>query len=183
MEPKVISFSEEIYSGSPGDNFSTISKQKYGTDKYAQALLLFNRNHLLAGDELSGDASELKPQQKIYLPPADVLENRYPASIKEPSPAAGKDSRTPPPSPPSGAGETRTEGTPAAVAPSPGPSPATRSYRVQGNGETMRQIAGHLLRNPDRWNEIYELNPGWRPEFLVPGGTVLNVPALTADSR
>jgi hypothetical protein len=41
----------------------------------------------------------------------------------------------------------------------------------------MRQIAARELKNPDRWSEIAALNPSWRPEYPLPAGTVLALPA------
>lgn len=172
LEPKVISFTEEKYSCGPGETFATISKQKYGTDKYAQALMLFNRNHPLGGDEALPDSGALKPQQKVYIPPLEVLENRYPGGVKDLSPS-------PPPAvvPSSGLAPSPPAGVPAEKS-LPGPAPAAlRTYRVEGNGETMRQIATKLWGKPDFWTAIYELNQGWRPEYPLPAGTLLKVPS------
>jgi hypothetical protein len=165
LEPKVISFTEERYSCSPGDTFTSISKQKYGTDKYAQALLLFNRHHPLAGDELQQEVSALKAQQKVYIPPLEVLENRYPGTVKDltPLPTVGRVPGT--------STVPADRSTPAA------PTASHRSYQVEGTGETMRQIATKLWGNPNLWTLIDDLNPGWRHEYPIPGGALLKVPS------
>jgi nucleoid-associated protein YgaU len=88
LEPRVISFTEEVHSCKAGDTFEGISEQKYGSRKYARALLLFNRSHPLAGDELMQDPNGLKPKQRVYVPPLDVLESRYPSAIQNLKPQA-----------------------------------------------------------------------------------------------
>jgi hypothetical protein len=81
-QPEVISYVEETHVAAAGDTFESISRAKYETDKYARALYLFNRSHPLAGDELLQD-DRLKPQQRVYIPPAEILESRYAAAIKD----------------------------------------------------------------------------------------------------
>ena len=41
----------------------------------------------------------------------------------------------------------------------------------------MFQIARTQLGSGDRWREIEKLNPGWKAEFPIPGGTSLRLPA------
>jgi hypothetical protein len=40
----------------------------------------------------------------------------------------------------------------------------------------MRQIASDTLNSGERWSQVYQLNQGWRPEYVVPGGTLLYLP-------
>jgi len=65
-------------------------------------------------------------------------------------------------------------------APAPAPAPAvpgTMSYRVPPGGQTMRQIARQTLGDGERWKEIYFLNQKMPPEYAVPGGTEVRLPA------
>ena len=41
----------------------------------------------------------------------------------------------------------------------PADKPANSTYKVQGSGETLFNIAAHQLGNGDRWKEIAALNP------------------------
>jgi hypothetical protein len=144
--PDVISYTEEGYVASAGDSFKSISQAKYGTDRYAAALYHFNQGHPLTEDSLPEDGS-LRPRQKVYVPPAAILESRYPEQIKAPIPAATVSS---------------------------GPKPVT--YRVAAGGEFQYEIARKQLGDGNRWTEIQKLNPGWRPEVPIPGGTTIQLP-------
>src|SRR5262249_373538 len=55
--------------------------------------------------------------------------------------------------------------------------PGSKLYRVQPQGETMREIARATLSTSERWAEVYKLNPSFRPQYPVPAGTVLRLPA------
>jgi hypothetical protein len=156
--PDVISYVEETYVANAGDTFASLSKAKYETDKYARALYLFNRSHPLAGDELLQD-DRLTARQKVYVPPVEILESRYPGAIGEAT-AATKP------------GVTVGAGTQRANAPPAGP----RTYRVGAGGEKVYDIARRLLGDGNRWVEIDKLNPGWKPELAIPEGTALKVP-------
>ena len=126
-------------------------------------LYLFNRSHPLAEDDLAPDAP-LKARQKLYIPPAEILEARYPDQIPGAAPPAATPTVT------VGASPARS---PAAPAPTAGP----RSYRVGASGELEYDIARNLLGDGNRWVEIYKLNPGWLPEKPIPAGTTLTLPA------
>jgi hypothetical protein len=54
---------------------------------------------------------------------------------------------------------------------------ATRSYRVPGQGQMILEIAQQALRDANRWPEIYRLNPSHPPQFPIPGGTEIRLPA------
>jgi hypothetical protein len=154
-QPDVVSYTEESYVANPGDSFKSLSVAKYGTDRYATALYHFNRSHPLAEDELSEDGS-LKARQKVYVPPAEVLESRYPEQIKGSAPA-------------------RTPGVTVGSSSKAAPAPVT--YRVAGAGEFEYDIARKLLGDGERWMEIHNLNPGWDPARPVPAGTAVKLPA------
>jgi hypothetical protein len=148
----VVSYTEVTHETGPGDSFKSISQAKYGSDKYAAALYQFNRSHPLAEDNLPDDGS-LKPRQKVYVPPAEILEGRYPEQIKATAPVAG-------------------------VPVSSGPRRASATtYRVATGGEFEYDIARKQLGDGNRWLEIQKLNPGWRPEIPIPAGTELALPA------
>jgi hypothetical protein len=109
----VIVYDEQEYRSTAGDTFEKISERYYGTDKFAAALRQHNRHHARASTQMSNDGT-LAPGERIYIPPADILEQRYgdtivkpaapsqtlPASYTSPS-APGS---APPPGPPSGWG-------------------------------------------------------------------------------
>jgi hypothetical protein len=147
--------------------FDGISKQAYGHEKYALALLLFNRD--VPGLEAVRDgAAPLAVGQSILLPPAGILEDRYPAEIRDYRPA-------PPPA--------IANGPPVAVPPPATPPVASTGkagggpdYRVQGNGEMLYEIARNTLGDGKRWPEIYRLNPAIQPQLAIPAGTVLHLP-------
>jgi hypothetical protein len=163
---QVESFDEEEYRAKAGETFATISMQFYRTDKYAQALLLFNRNHPLAAIGVRQDPPVLQPGQPVFIPPTSILEKRYGSIIPELTPLA-----------------------PARIAPAPtaerrsnaAPAPsALPQYRVQGEGEMMWEIASRVLKSGERWREIHQLNPALRPELRIAGGTVVTLPADAA---
>lgn len=87
--PQVDSYDEETYRCKPNDSFRAISTQYYNSDKYAQALWLFNRNHPLATDALRQDPPALQPGQPVYIPPTRILEKYYASTIIEQQPPAG----------------------------------------------------------------------------------------------
>jgi hypothetical protein len=155
-QPDVVSYTEETYAANSGDTFKSISQQKYGTDRYAQALYLFNRSHPLAEDGLLQNDT-LKPKQAVYLPPVEILQSRYPGAGGEAKGAAGP-----------GVAVGSTSQRPSA--------PAPRSYRVAAGGEKLYDLATRLLGDGNRWVEIRDMNPGWNPELPIPAGTTLHLP-------
>lgn len=156
-QPEVITYTEESYVANAGDSFKSVSLAKYGTDKYAAALYHFNRGHPLAEDDLPEDGS-LRPRQKVYVPPADILESRYPEQVKGAAPEAKP-------------------GVTVGAGPQTKPAAAPLSYRVAASGEFEYDIARKLLGDGERWLEIHNLNPGWDPARPVPAGTTIQLPA------
>lgn len=201
QNPKVVSYDVETYVVKPDDKtFANISQRIYNTDKYAKALAQFNKNYPLTSDALKQDAPQLQAGQQVYFPPIHVLESTYPWAIGESA------SAPPPPPPPASSGNNAASnntnspiaiGAPAPITPSPGnpttvtaPPPgtrvpmavstnpdSTRNYTVRDGGEHILEIARTVLRDAQRWTEIYRLNPSVRPEYPIPGGTVLRLPA------
>jgi hypothetical protein len=127
--PQVDSYDEETYHCRANDNFRTISTQFYRTDKYGQALWLFNRNHPLATDMVRQDPPVLQPGQQVYIPPIRILEKYYSSAITETPIPAGN-----------------AEATPTIV---PASATIDRLYRVN-NSEMLWQIAARTLGKSDR---------------------------------
>ncbi len=69
-----------------GDKFEDICAKFYQTDKYAQALLLFNRNHPRAAAAVRQDPPALAAGQPIYIPPLRVLEKQFATAIPDHAP-------------------------------------------------------------------------------------------------
>jgi nucleoid-associated protein YgaU len=166
--PVVESFTEETCHCRPGDTWESISREKYHTPRYAQALFLFNRDHPLAGDGLQNP--DLKVGQAVYVPPISILERRYPTAVEAPPPlpAAGTV-----PAAPTGlaAPAAGAAGGPGGTAPS-----AVKAYRVRPDGEYLREIARRTLGDSERWREIWELNGRGDPQ-QAPASAVLRLPA------
>jgi len=133
-------------------------------------------------------AGSVTPSSPVAPPPVTPIPGA--GSVTPGSPVA-----PPPVTPIPGAGSVTPSGavppvtpipgavTPPLSAPLPGAIPVTanatpRNYQVQGqDGEMMYRIAEQQLGNGNRWMEIRDLNPTWRPEQPVPAGTVLRLPA------
>jgi hypothetical protein len=80
---KVDSYDEETYLCKQGDKFEDISTKFYQTDKYAQALLLFNRNHPRAISAVRQDPPALGVGQPVFIPPLRVLQKQYATAIPD----------------------------------------------------------------------------------------------------
>ena len=89
LGPRVESYDEETYRPRPDDTLASISKHFYQSDKYAQALLQFNREHPRAADAIRRDPPALSGQA-VYIPPLHILEKRHADVIEgvEPRPSA-----------------------------------------------------------------------------------------------
>jgi nucleoid-associated protein YgaU len=162
--PQVESFDEEAYRCKPGDTFESISQRFYHTDKYARALLLFNRSHPMVSEGLQQNPPLIQVGQSVYIPPLSILEKRYSGHVQDLTPLPATQTRPVPPA----------AGSPV---PAPGGDSTVRKYRVGSNGEWMRDIARTTLGNGDRWTDVYRLNPGFKPDMPVPANTVLSLPA------
>jgi hypothetical protein len=112
-QPQVIVYDEQEYRATAGDTFDTISKRYYGTEKFAEALRRHNRHHARASVQMTNDGT-LAPGERLYIPPADILEQRYGDTISKSSspsqtvpasfPAPSAPASAPPPGQPSGWG-------------------------------------------------------------------------------
>src|SRR5262249_37079461 len=158
----------ETYPCKPNDTFATICREKYHAEKYAQALLMFNRSYPTAAEGVRSEPPVLAPGQPVYLPPIEILEKRYPTLIPSSAPGGG------------GLGS---------VAPSPAPGPSgtpstswaspasERLYTVQEKAETFYEIAKKVFRDDNRWSDISRLNGSFATNAVLPVGTVLRLPA------
>lgn len=159
--PQVESYDEEMYLWRANDSFEAISGRFYNSKNYAQALLLFNRNHPRAAATLAKDPPALAEGQAVFIPPMRILEKQHPTAIPGYKPA--------PPAPAPDATRTSSRSLP--------PSPNLQ-YRVRQAGEMIPIIARDTLGNSDRWSEIYQLNArSFDPSRPLPVGTVLSMPA------
>ncbi|HTU21708.1 MAG TPA: hypothetical protein VMG10_26965 [Gemmataceae bacterium] len=113
--PSVQVFDEIEHVCQANDSFKSISEQYFmGSDAYAKALQRHNQNHARASKQME-TTGKLTPGEKIYVPQAYILEQRYPDAIDKPArsvvPASGT---TDPPGPPA-------SGTTAPPSPPPNP--------------------------------------------------------------
>lgn len=160
----VVSYDEDSYQCRAGDTFRSISQQFYKSERFERALLLFNRNHPRASDEIRREPPALAGQT-VYLPPDWVLTPYL--SAAEPPSAVAPHAAAP------------VSAAPATVAPAPVAIPAvqaTRSYRVRSTGERYFEIAKRTLNDGSRWWEVYMLNKSHSPQEIIPAGTVLRMP-------
>jgi hypothetical protein len=162
-------------------NFASLSTRLYGTPKYADALLAYNRDHarwIKNGSAFLANSPSLTPGQQVEYPPTEILERSYHSRIREAS-------ANPIPSIP-GAPLVKLA-TPAplnsgiATISNPPTARQTRNYKVQNpSGESILDIAERMLGNRNLWTEIYRINqtnPAVRPPATIPVGTDLKLPA------
>jgi hypothetical protein len=161
------SFLEEEYRLRGGDTFAAVSRRFYFTEKYGEALRLYNRDYPIASSDLRQDPPRMTPGAQVWIPPIRVLEKRYPAAIPglQAAPAA--------PAAAQGAGP---NWSPAQVQPA---SSTPKTYRVAAGGESLQDIARKTLGRPQNWGEIYQMNPqlSANPALPIPAGTLLRLPA------
>jgi nucleoid-associated protein YgaU len=137
---------EQAYTIAPNDSFWTIAQAVYGSGGYFKALEAYNAPRFPNSSQLAVGAT-------IALPPASVLEQKFPDLCPKPrqSPAARGTMLQ--------ASTRLTGGT------------QGRIYTVQ-RGDTLFDIARYELGKAARWSEIYELNRdrlGNDFDFLAPG--------------
>jgi nucleoid-associated protein YgaU len=156
--PRVESYDEELYRVKPGDTLEKISRDHFNTDKYAEALKRWNMNHPQASDKMRADPPQLETGQVLYIPPAYMLEKRHGKLIPGwKPPAEPEPSRT--------------------ANASPDATQNFKWYAVPEGGRMIRDIARATLNDPERSRDIVKLNPNIRPEYLIPGGQLIKLPA------
>jgi len=109
-------YEEQEYSCGNGDTWEAISKHFYMTDRYAKALQRHNQNHARASDRMR-DTGQLAPGERIFVPQAYVLEERYADTIPKPAVVPAPASSTMP------ATFLAPSGSPPPPAPPPPPNP------------------------------------------------------------
>jgi hypothetical protein len=150
-------YDESEYPVHEGDTLESICERYYHSPAYAAALRQYNLGQRKP-TAARADGS-LVPGQKLYLPSAAVLEQRYPGTAPKPAPAPAS-----------------------SLAPASGTVPAvyrpdaTLYYRVQ-TPESLYTVARRTLDNGERWQEIHRLNPNFQSEQPLPAGTILVMPA------
>jgi hypothetical protein len=163
----VESYDEETYVCKAGDSFEAISQRYFQSPNYAQALLLFNRNHPRAAAALWKNSATLTEGMPVYVPPLRILEKYHGSAIPGLKPVSAA----------------------APVVPAAAASvPAARvgpQYVVR-KSEMISGIAREALGNFDRWSEIYKLNNRIDPSRPLAIGTVLSMPEdarIPAENR
>lgn len=158
-----------------GETFASVSKTAYGSEKYANALLAYNREY-----SANRNLTNLQAGQTIMLPSAEFLQSKYPNAITAGAAGFGN---TPNPGGINVASNTSVS----IAAPVPSvpktsfgpttPSPdVTKNYRVAAQGQMVYEIAIQTLGDGNRWPEILRLNPNMQPLQPIPGGTILRLP-------
>jgi len=111
-------FDEVEHVCQPNDTFEAISKKYFmGSPNYAKALQRHNQNHARASEQMT-QTGKLTPGERIYVPQAYILEERYADAI--PKSAAAPASSTVP-------AAFVSPGTPPPPVASPSPPPASSS--------------------------------------------------------
>jgi hypothetical protein len=167
--PQVESWDEETYRVKPGDTFDQISMAHFNTKNYGDALRRFNVTHPQATERMRADPPNLEAGEFIYIPPAYILEKRHGVALipgYKPQSEAASANDTP-----------RTSNSSPRTSPTSKDAADYKLYRVSPSGQNMREIARAALGNPDKWNDIYNLNPALDPAYAVRGSTTIKVPA------
>jgi nucleoid-associated protein YgaU len=126
----------DYYVVQPQDNFWTISRKKYGTSRYFQALAELNKSRI-------PDPSRMRPGMKVSTPAAEILEERYGQFL----PPGTRVQVT-------AAEETSTKSAPTGFFVSPDGTPKYRTTEK----DTLSDIAARHLGRSSRWIQIYEMN-------------------------
>jgi hypothetical protein len=83
--PATLSYDVQRFQiGTEFPSLGDISKHCYYTDKYAAALLQYNRDYALGDEALKSDPPTLRSGVNVYVPPPSVLQTKYPNLIGQP---------------------------------------------------------------------------------------------------
>jgi hypothetical protein len=183
---KVESFDYWSYASRQGDTFAGISQTYYKSDRYGAALREFNQKHPLAARTPQHDPPNAG--QKVIVPDLAYLEEHYSGMVPERAPlkigrpealiaSPIKEEVRPV--------RTIRAVTDNAVVPVAGAkaSAGGGTYVVRGATERLWFIAKETLGDPNRWPEIYRLNPQVAPEGYVAQGTELRLPVTAPSAR
>ncbi len=177
IKPTVKETQPDSYFTRAGEtNFNVLSARIYQDDRYAAALLAYNRRYrtiIRNGENLALDPPVLPMGQEILYPNKGILERDFANLIpglntaKPTIPAGNGGINITKPAP---LGSINPVSNPPIV-------PSGRTYVVQNpNGESILDIAERTLGNRSRWNEIYNLNTGLQPQFRIPAGAQIKLP-------
>jgi hypothetical protein len=171
--PAVKDVNTDLYETQKGDTtFAILSLRMYGTDKYADALLQYNREHssmVKNGSSLNVNPPILNSGQQVLQPPATILDRDYHTLIRMNAPPQVRmDAPTP---------LTPTPGPIAKVSNPPTTGPGG-TYTVQNpSGESILDIAERVFNDRSQWHKIYRVNPNYPPQNRIPAGTTLTLPS------
>jgi nucleoid-associated protein YgaU len=147
----------DFYVVQPQDTFWTISRKKYGTARYFNALAQLNKAHV-------PDPTRMRPGVKVSTPPTEILETRFAQYLPRGSAievASGERQATKPAA--TGGYFVTSDGKP--------------MYRT-GEKDTLSDIAARHLGRASRWIQVFEMN---RDKLNSPNqlkvGTELVLPA------
>ena len=166
---EVLDYEVQRHTAGPGETWEAISRNKYGSERFARALAAFNRDR-------NPGLTVPWPGATILLPPAYILQRRYPQLIEAapPTPNYAKNAASGTNSASASANSGTAVYPPSAV--TPATSGAYKLYRVQPN-DTIWLIAKRTLGSGDRWPEILRLNRDvLRDVNQLPPGLVLRLP-------
>jgi nucleoid-associated protein YgaU len=144
------SFDEDLHQPRSGDTYETICREFYNDPRYAAALQAYNGNRPLAASV-------------IAVPPIHILKKRFPQLVGATAAPVGRSA--------DGWGPAGSAGAASPVFRASG----AKTFTVPAGGTTLRSVAREALGNPNKWQEIYDLNPQVTPDN-VPAGTVLRLP-------
>lgn len=160
---EVLDYEVLRYAVRTGDTWESISRQKYGSELYAAALAAYNR-------ERDSRLAQLSVGATVLLPPAEILQRRYPHLFGGATPVG----------PPLTGQLGQTLPTTPMLTSKPSASSTSSNYklyRVQPN-DTMWLIAKRTLGSGERWPEIFRLNRDVIQDVnQLPPGIVLRLPA------
>ncbi|GEM_PF-6721668 len=163
-DARVVNYDVQSFQARTGDTFTSLSRDVYKSEVYANALLAYNR-------EFSSNRSmtTLQPGQTVLFPPLHVLQqNRYAGASADARPTIGGAPVSINPPVPLNQNRTFTPPTPT--------TDATKSHRIAAGGQKIYELAIQTLGDGSRWTEIYRLNPTIDPLQPIPGNTVVRLP-------
>jgi len=144
-----------------GENYWTISRQAYGSARYFQVLVEYNRHRI-------PDPKRMRPGMKVLIPTIEVLQTRFPKLC----PSSSKGGHT--------SGTSSRQQLPAGFFRDRQGNPM---YRV-GKSDTLSEIAHKHLGRGSRWIQVYHLNRQVIPDpNRLKIGTELRLPADASQVR